>query len=119
VTGITSLEAMLRNNARVYLKNVPFIFQNTTFRRLDSVSVFRWNLLSWAQLIGLVPISWKQKGKRGRGRKRKRSKERDNEEDGRKRDNKEMIQRKKGTVINWKRKLPADCLGRGNGNIVI
>jgi hypothetical protein len=28
-----------------------------TFRRLDSVSIFRWNLLSWAQLTELVPIS--------------------------------------------------------------
>jgi hypothetical protein len=30
---------------------------NTTFRRLDSVSVFRLNLLSWVQSIELVPIS--------------------------------------------------------------
>jgi hypothetical protein len=36
---------------------VLLIFQNTTFRRLDSVSVFRLNLLSWAQSIELVPIS--------------------------------------------------------------
>jgi hypothetical protein len=35
---------------------VLFIFQNE-FRILDSVSVFRWNLLSWAQSIELVPIS--------------------------------------------------------------
>jgi hypothetical protein len=34
-----------------------FIFQNTTFQRLHSVSVFRYNLLSWAQLIELAPIS--------------------------------------------------------------
>jgi hypothetical protein len=27
-----------------------------TFRRLDSVSVFRWNILNWAQSIELVPI---------------------------------------------------------------
>jgi hypothetical protein len=27
------------------------------FRRLDSVSVFRWNLVSWAQWIELVPFS--------------------------------------------------------------
>jgi hypothetical protein len=32
---------------------ILFIFQNTTFRKLDSVSVFRWNLLSWAQSIEL------------------------------------------------------------------
>jgi hypothetical protein len=31
-----------------------FIFQSTTFRRLDSASVFRQNLLSWAQTIELV-----------------------------------------------------------------
>jgi hypothetical protein len=32
-----------------YLRNtVLLIFQNTTFRRLDSVFVFRYNLLSWA-----------------------------------------------------------------------
>jgi hypothetical protein len=30
---------------------VLFVFQNTTFRRLDYVSVFRQNLLSWAQSI--------------------------------------------------------------------
>jgi hypothetical protein len=36
---------------------VLFIFQNTTFRRLDSVSIFRQNLLSWAQSTELVPIS--------------------------------------------------------------
>jgi hypothetical protein len=35
---------------------VLFIFQNTTFRRLNSVSVFRWNLLSWAQSIEPVHI---------------------------------------------------------------
>jgi hypothetical protein len=28
-----------------------------TFRRLDSVSVFRWNLLSWAKSIELFPIT--------------------------------------------------------------
>jgi hypothetical protein len=27
------------------------------FRRLDSVFVFKWHLLSWAQLIELVPTS--------------------------------------------------------------
>jgi hypothetical protein len=31
--------------------------KSITFRRLDSVSVFRWHLLSWAQSIELVPIS--------------------------------------------------------------
>jgi hypothetical protein len=34
---------------------VTFLFK--TFRRLDSVSVFRWNLLTWAQSIELVPVS--------------------------------------------------------------
>jgi hypothetical protein len=34
-----------------------FYFKHTTFRRLDSISVFRWNLLIWAQTIELVPIS--------------------------------------------------------------
>jgi hypothetical protein len=36
---------------------VLFILQNTTFRRLDSVSLFRQNLLSWTQSIVLFPIS--------------------------------------------------------------
>jgi hypothetical protein len=36
---------------------VLFLFKYTAFRRLDSVSVFRYNLLSWAQSIKLVPIS--------------------------------------------------------------
>jgi hypothetical protein len=30
-----------------------------------------------------------------------------------------MIKRKKGTIINWKRKLSADALERGNGNSLI
>jgi hypothetical protein len=34
-----------------------FHLKHTTFRRLDSVSVFWWNLLSWAQSIELVPVS--------------------------------------------------------------
>jgi hypothetical protein len=34
-----------------------FYLKHTTFRRLDSFSVFRWNLLGWAQSIKLVPIS--------------------------------------------------------------
>jgi hypothetical protein len=34
-----------------------FYSKHITFRKLDSLSVFRWNLLSWAQLIELVPIS--------------------------------------------------------------
>jgi hypothetical protein len=33
-----------------------FYFKHTAFRRLDSVFVFRQNLLSWAQSIELVPI---------------------------------------------------------------
>jgi hypothetical protein len=33
------------------------IIENTTFRWLDSVTVFRCNLLSWDQLIELVPIT--------------------------------------------------------------
>jgi hypothetical protein len=36
------------------------IFQTTAFRRPDYISVFRWNQLSWAQSIELVPISWHQ-----------------------------------------------------------
>jgi hypothetical protein len=37
-----------------------FLFQNTEFRRLDSVSVFKWNLLSWAQSIKISPVSGHQ-----------------------------------------------------------
>jgi hypothetical protein len=37
-----------------------FCLKSTKFRRLDSVSVFRWNLLSWSQSIELVPISGHQ-----------------------------------------------------------
>jgi hypothetical protein len=37
-----------------------FYLKHTSFRRLDSVSVFRWNLLSWAEPIELVPISGHQ-----------------------------------------------------------
>jgi hypothetical protein len=37
-----------------------YLKQYTTFRRLDSVSVFRWNLLIWAQSVELVPISGHQ-----------------------------------------------------------
>jgi hypothetical protein len=39
------------------LSIVLFLFKNTTFRRLDSVSVFRWNLLSWVQSVELILIS--------------------------------------------------------------
>jgi hypothetical protein len=35
-------------------------YLDTTFRRQDSVSVVRWNLLSWTQSIELVPISGHQ-----------------------------------------------------------
>jgi hypothetical protein len=31
--------------------------QSTTFQREDSVSVFRWNLLSWAKQVELVSVS--------------------------------------------------------------
>jgi hypothetical protein len=34
-----------------------FYLKHTAFRILDSVSVFRWNLLSWTQSTELVPIS--------------------------------------------------------------
>jgi hypothetical protein len=34
-----------------------FYLKQITFRRLDSISFFRKNLLSWAQSIELVPIS--------------------------------------------------------------
>jgi hypothetical protein len=36
---------------------VLFLFKYVTFRRLDSVSVFKWNLLSWTQSTDLVLIS--------------------------------------------------------------
>jgi hypothetical protein len=35
----------------------PVFIYDTTFWRLDSASVFRWNLFSWAQSIELVPIT--------------------------------------------------------------
>jgi hypothetical protein len=34
-----------------------FYLKHTTFRRLDSVSIFGWNLLTWAQSMELDPIS--------------------------------------------------------------
>jgi hypothetical protein len=37
-----------------------FNLKHIAYRRLDSVSVFRWNLLCWAQWIELVPISGHQ-----------------------------------------------------------
>jgi hypothetical protein len=37
-----------------------FYLKNITFRWLDSVSVFRWNLFSWAQAIELIAISGQQ-----------------------------------------------------------
>jgi hypothetical protein len=40
-----------------YLKTPFCSYLKTMFRRLDSVTFFRWNLLSWAQSIELVPIS--------------------------------------------------------------
>jgi hypothetical protein len=39
---------------------VLFFLFKTTFRRLDSICVFRWNLLSLAQSIELLPISGHQ-----------------------------------------------------------
>jgi hypothetical protein len=36
---------------------ILFLFKNTTFQRLDSVIVFRWNLLCCAQSVELVPVS--------------------------------------------------------------
>jgi hypothetical protein len=39
------------------VRHRPVFIQNTMFRRLDSVSVFRYNLLSWAQSVELAPIS--------------------------------------------------------------
>jgi hypothetical protein len=42
----------------LYLKTVLFFFpQNTTFRKLGSVSILRQNQLCWTQLIELIPIS--------------------------------------------------------------
>jgi hypothetical protein len=35
----------------------PVFNENTAFQRLDSVSVFKYNLLSWAQETELAPIS--------------------------------------------------------------
>jgi hypothetical protein len=35
-----------------------FYLKHTTFRILDSVSVVRWSLLSWVQLIELMCISY-------------------------------------------------------------
>jgi hypothetical protein len=37
-----------------------FYLKHTVVRRLDSVSIFRWNLLSWVQPTELVPISGNQ-----------------------------------------------------------
>jgi hypothetical protein len=37
-----------------------FFISNTTFQRLDSVSVFSKTLLSWTQSIDLIPISGHQ-----------------------------------------------------------
>jgi hypothetical protein len=31
------------------IHRLDYFFKNTTFRRLDSVSVVRWNLLRWAR----------------------------------------------------------------------
>jgi hypothetical protein len=42
------------------LSSVLFLLEHTVFQRLDSVSVFRWNLLSWTQSIELAPISGNQ-----------------------------------------------------------
>jgi hypothetical protein len=38
------------------IHRLVFTKKSTTFRRLESVSVFRWHLLRWAQSIELVPI---------------------------------------------------------------
>jgi hypothetical protein len=37
-----------------------FFYLKHAFQRLDSVSDFRWNVLSWAQFVELVPISGQQ-----------------------------------------------------------
>jgi hypothetical protein len=34
-----------------------YLLFKTTFRRLDSISVFRWYLLSWSQSRELIPVS--------------------------------------------------------------
>jgi hypothetical protein len=49
----------LRSNYCVsgHYPSACFYLKHTTLRRVDSVSVFKWNLLSWAQSIGLVPTS--------------------------------------------------------------
>jgi hypothetical protein len=36
---------------------VLILFKNKTFRILDSISVFKYNFVSWAQSIELVSIS--------------------------------------------------------------
>lgn len=42
---------------------ILFLFKNTSFQRLDSVSIFRWNVLTWAQSVELVPISQREASK--------------------------------------------------------
>jgi hypothetical protein len=41
----------------VYYPLSCFYLKNTTHRKLDSASIFRWNLLGWAQLTELLRIS--------------------------------------------------------------
>jgi hypothetical protein len=56
VTGITLPSLPSYCVYRYYLSVVLFLLK-TSFRRLDFVSVFRWNILRWTQSIELVPIS--------------------------------------------------------------
>jgi hypothetical protein len=61
-TGIGTCSIYWAQLSRFHLKTeteviVQIYLKHTTFWRLDSVSVFRLNLLSWAQSIELVPIS--------------------------------------------------------------
>jgi hypothetical protein len=50
VTLITNIMFLTIIHHPLFIENtILFIFKNTTFRRLDSISVFRQNLLSWAQ----------------------------------------------------------------------
>jgi hypothetical protein len=50
---------ILLNTIIVFLDIIHHLFytKSTMFWRLHSVSIFMWNLLSWAQLTELVPIS--------------------------------------------------------------
>jgi hypothetical protein len=62
----SSCQSRLRRADQAYLTYhwalsiILFYLKRTTFRRLDSVSVFRWSIFIWAQSIELVRISGHQ-----------------------------------------------------------